>query len=68
MSKIPNIEKFKGDNSIDFKLWITQFEVHLKALDIEDEKRLDILFVPLKGLLSHTYVIYEQLMRTIPTN
>ena len=49
MSKIPKIEKFKGDNSIDFKLWITQFEVHLKALVIEDEKRLDILFCCIEG-------------------
>ena len=49
MSKIPKIEKFRGDNSIDFKVWITQFEVHPKALQIANEKRLDFLFCCLEG-------------------
>ena len=49
MSRIPKIEKFRGDNSADFKIWITQFEGHLRALEIENNKRLDILFCCLEG-------------------
>ena len=41
MSRIPKIEKFKGDNRADFKIWITQFEGHLRALEIENDKMLD---------------------------
>ena len=37
MSKIPKIEKFRGDSSADFKIWITQFEGHLRALEIEND-------------------------------
>ena len=40
MSRIPKIEKFRGDNSVDFKIWITQFEGHLRVLEIENDKRL----------------------------
>ena len=49
MSRIPKIEKFRFDNSTDFKIWITQFEGHLRALEIENDKRLDILFCCLEG-------------------
>ena len=40
MSRIPKIEKFRGDNSADFKIWITQFEGYLRALDLENDKKV----------------------------
>ena len=39
MSRIPKIEKFRFDNSADFKIWITQFEGHSRALEIENDKK-----------------------------
>ena len=49
MSKIPKIEKFRADISMDFKIWITQFEGHLKALEIENDKSSVILCCCLEG-------------------
>ena len=49
LSRIPKIEKFRGDSGADFKIWITQFEGHLRALEIENDKRLDILFCCVEG-------------------
>ena len=40
MSGIPKIEKLRGD----LKIWITKFEGHLIAPEIENDKRLDIFF------------------------
>ena len=37
MSRIPKTEKFRGDNSADLKISITQFEGHLRALEIENK-------------------------------
>ena len=45
MSRIPKIEQLK--RGADFKMWITQFEGHLRAL--ENDKRLDILLSCLEG-------------------
>ena len=39
MSRIPKLEKFRGDNIMDFKIWITQFEGHLRALETENDKK-----------------------------
>ena len=49
MSRIPKIEKFRGDSYMDFKIWIPQFERHLRALEIENDKKLDILFCCVEG-------------------
>ena len=49
MSRITKLEKFRGDNITDFKIWITQFEGHLRALETENDKKLDILFCCLEG-------------------
>ena len=40
MSGLPKIEKLRGE----LKIWITKFEGHLRALEIENDKRLDIFF------------------------
>ena len=37
MSRTPKTEKLKGDNSADSKMWITQFEGYLRALEIEND-------------------------------
>ena len=47
MSRIPKIEQLK--RGADFKMWITQFEGHLRALETENDKRLDILLSCLEG-------------------
>ena len=49
MSRIPKIEKFRGDNSADFKIWIAQSEGHWRALENENDKRLDIFFCCSEG-------------------
>ena len=52
MSKIPKI--IQGDISTDLKKWISQFERHLRALEIENDKSSDILYSCLEGTaLSH---------------
>ena len=56
MSRIPKIEKFSGDSYMDFKIWIPQFEGHLRALEIENDKKLDILFCCVEGtVFSYLY-------------
>ena len=45
MSRIPKIEKFRGDSSADIEIWINQFKGHLRASEIENDKRLDVLFL-----------------------
>ena len=42
MFKIPKIEKSRGNPSADLKYGL-QFEGYLRALEIENDKRLDIL-------------------------
>ena len=49
MSRILTNEKLRGDNRAVSKTWITQCEGHLRALEIENEKRLDILLCCLEG-------------------
>lgn len=44
MQRIPRTEKFRGDNSVDFKKWVTQFERNLGQFGTENGKRLNILF------------------------
>ena len=58
MSRIPKIKKFRGDSSTDFKIWITQSEGHLRALEIENDKRLDILFCCLRA--ANANITYAQ--------
>ena len=53
MSRIPKIEKFKRDNRADFKIWITQFEGHLRALEIENDKMLDYFLLFKRTAFSH---------------
>ena len=43
MPRIPNIQKFRGDNSQSFLNWIRQFEAQLAANGIEDDRKRDIL-------------------------
>ena len=45
MSRILKIEKFRGDSSADIEIWINQFKGHLRASEIENDKRLDVLFL-----------------------
>ena len=43
-SKIPNhIQKFRGDNLQSFKDWIAQFEAHITALNIANDKKIPTL-------------------------
>ena len=56
MSRIPKIEKFRADSYMDFKIWIPQFERHLRALEIENYKKLYILFYCVEGtVFSYLY-------------
>ena len=34
MPRIPSIQKFKGDNEVNFQQWILQFEAQRGALEI----------------------------------
>ena len=43
MPPIPNIQKFRGDNSQSFLNWIRQFEAQLVANGIEDDRKRDVL-------------------------
>ena len=43
MPRIPNIQKFRGDNSQSFLNWIRQFEAQLAANGIEDDRKHDAL-------------------------
>ena len=43
MPRIPDIQKFLGDNSQSFLNWIRQFEVQLAANGIEDDRKRDVL-------------------------
>ena len=43
MPQIPNIQKFRGDNSQSFLNWIRQFEAQLAANGIEDDRKHDVL-------------------------
>ena len=40
-----------------FKVWIILFEGHLRAHETENDKRLNVLFCCLEGLLFPTCVI-----------
>ena len=53
----PKNEKFRGDNSMDFKIWFTQFEGHLRAHEIENDESLAVLLCCVEGLLFPTCVI-----------
>ena len=64
MSRILTNEKFRGDNRAVSKIWITQCEGHLRALEIENEKRLDILLCCLEG----SPFSYLRKLRTANTN
>ena len=49
MPRIPDIQKFRGDNSQSFLNWIRQFEAQLAANGIEDDRKRDVLlYSPLK--------------------
>ena len=41
--KIPEVNKFKGDNKQSFITWIAEFEAHTRALDINQNKWRDTL-------------------------
>ena len=43
MSKIPKITKFRGDNNQSWVTWIAEFEAHVKALGVTENKYRDIL-------------------------
>ena len=43
MPRIPNIQKFCGDNSQFFLDWIRQFEAQIAANGIEDDRKRDVL-------------------------
>ena len=43
MPRIPNIQKFRGDNSQSFLNWIRQFEAQLAANGTEDDRIRDVL-------------------------
>ena len=43
MSRIPNIQKFRGDNSQSYLNRIRQFEAQLAANGIEDNRKRDVL-------------------------
>ena len=43
MPRIPNIQKFYGDNSQSFLDWIRQFEAQLAANGTEDDRKRDVL-------------------------
>ena len=45
MPLIPNIQKFRGDNSQSFLNLIRQFEAQLAANGIKDDRKRDVLFV-----------------------
>ena len=49
MSKLPKVEKFKGDNTQNFKIWIKQFEAHCSAATVTDGKKLDTLQCCVEG-------------------
>ena len=48
-AKIPKIEKFKGDNDQNFNVWIRQFESHLAASGVVEDKKLDTLLCCVNG-------------------
>ena len=39
MPKVPQIQKFRGDNETSFTRWCLQFEAQLTALAIKDENK-----------------------------
>ena len=49
MSKLPKVEKFKGDNTQNFAIWIKQFEAHCTALTVADARKLDTLQCCVEG-------------------
>ena len=49
MSKLPKLEKFKGDQSQNFAIWIKQFEAHCAAATIAEGKKLDTLLCCVEG-------------------
>ena len=51
MPRIPNIQKFCGDNSQSFLNLIRQFKVQLAANGIKDDRKRDVLFVAVKKQL-----------------
>lgn len=58
MTKIPNIQKFKGDNRASFKDWKLQFEAQLAVLEIEDDKRKEVLLCCTEGGAFQTIVAF----------
>ena len=43
MPKIPSMTKFKGDNEVSFNKWILRFEAQSDALDVENNKKRQVL-------------------------
>ena len=43
MSKIPKIAKFRGDNGQSWVTWIAEYEAHVRALGVANNKFRDIL-------------------------
>ena len=43
MPRIPNIQKFRGDNSQSFLNWIRQFKAQLAANGKDDDRKRDVL-------------------------
>ena len=48
-SRIPKIEKFRGDNAQNFATWIKQYEAHCVAVGVTDAKKLDTLLCCVEG-------------------
>ena len=58
MTKIPNIQKFKGDNQTSFKDWKLQFEAQLAVLGIGDDKKKEVLLCCTEGGAFQTVVAF----------
>ena len=49
MSKLSEVDKFKGDHSQNFTIWIKQFEAHFAAATIAEGNKLDTLLCYFEG-------------------
>ena len=58
MVKIPNINKFKGDNTSSFQDWRTQFEAQLNVYAIPDDKKNQVLLCCTEGAAFQTVSAY----------
>ena len=49
-NQIPShIMKFKGDNNQSFSEWISQYEAHVTALGVKDDKKISTLLCCLES-------------------